>query len=157
MMGASRKHDNKGIYFAHVRDRSLSLPPDRRRVGVSFSCGFFFFVFRSFTGSESFSRTGRRRQPFHRHRRWPGGSNATLRALHLPERRQLDLVRRRRVVEALIAQGYVVGGYCEPRPMVERVERVNGFCDWWTRDNQPRRTGDFCSSVGVMGRDIELP
>jgi glycogen debranching enzyme len=61
-----------------------------------------------------------------------------------------------RVVEALIEQGYIADAYRELLPMVERVERVNGFYEWWTRDDQPRGSGDFRGSAGVLGRDIEL-
>jgi hypothetical protein len=61
-----------------------------------------------------------------------------------------------RVVEALIEQGYMADAYRELRPMVERVQRVNGFYEWWTPDNQPRGSGDFHGSAGVLGRDIEL-
>ncbi len=61
-----------------------------------------------------------------------------------------------RVVEALIEQGYIADAYRELRPMVDRVQRVNGFYEWWTRDNQPRGSGDFRGSAGVLGHDIEL-
>ncbi len=61
-----------------------------------------------------------------------------------------------RMVEQLIEQGYIAEAYRELRPMVERVKRTGGFHEWWTRDNQPRGSGDFRGSAGVLGRDIEL-
>jgi Glycosyl hydrolase 36 superfamily, catalytic domain len=61
-----------------------------------------------------------------------------------------------RMVEALIEQGDIADAYRELHPMIERVERVNGFYEWWTRDNQPRGSGDFRGSAGVLGHDIEL-
>jgi hypothetical protein len=61
-----------------------------------------------------------------------------------------------RMVRQLIEQGYVAEAYRELQPMVERVKRTGGFHEWWTRDNQPRGSGDFRGSAGVLGRDIEL-
>ena len=61
-----------------------------------------------------------------------------------------------RMVQQLIEQGYIAEAYRELRPMVERVKRTGGFHEWWTRDNQPRGSGDFRGSAGVLGRDIEL-
>lgn len=60
-----------------------------------------------------------------------------------------------RMVQQLIEHGYIAEAYRELRPMVERVERTGGFHEWWTRDNQPRGSGDFRGSAGVLGRDIE--
>ena len=60
------------------------------------------------------------------------------------------------MVRQLIEQGYVAEAYRELQPMVERVKRTGGFHEWWTRDNQPRGSGDFRGSAGVLGRDIEL-
>jgi cellobiose phosphorylase len=61
-----------------------------------------------------------------------------------------------RMVEALVQQGDIADAYRELRPMVERVKRTGGFHEWWTRDNQPRGSGDFRGSAGVLGKDIEL-
>lgn len=61
-----------------------------------------------------------------------------------------------RMIQALIEQGDIAEAYRELRPMVERVRRVGGFYEWWSRDNQPRGSGDFRGSAGVLGRAIEL-
>jgi hypothetical protein len=60
------------------------------------------------------------------------------------------------MVRDLIEQGDVADAYREIRPMVDRVERVNGFYEWWSRDNQPRGSANFRGSAGELGRDIEL-
>jgi hypothetical protein len=61
-----------------------------------------------------------------------------------------------RMIQALIQQGYVEEAYRELRPMVERVKRTGGFHEWWSRDNQPRGSGEFRGSAGVLGRAIEM-
>lgn len=61
-----------------------------------------------------------------------------------------------RMVQALIEQGDVADAYREIRPMADRVQRVNGFYEWWTRDDQPKGSANFRGSAGVLGRDIEL-
>jgi hypothetical protein len=61
-----------------------------------------------------------------------------------------------RMVRDLIEQGDIADAYREIRPMVDRVERVNGFYEWWSRDNQPRGSANFRGSAGELGRDIEL-
>lgn len=61
-----------------------------------------------------------------------------------------------RMIQALIQDGYIAEAYRELRPMVERVKRTGGFHEWWSRDNQPRGSGEFRGSAGVLGRAIEL-
>lgn len=61
-----------------------------------------------------------------------------------------------RMVQQLVKQGRVAEAYAELRPMVERVKRTGGFHEWWSRDNQPRGSGEFRGSAGVLGRAIEL-
>ena len=61
-----------------------------------------------------------------------------------------------RMIQALIKEGYIAEAYRELRPMVERVKRAGGFHEWWSRDNQPRGSGEFRGSAGVLGRAIEL-
>jgi hypothetical protein len=36
------------------------------------------------------------------------------------------------------------------------VQRVGDFHEWWSRDNQPRGSGQFRGSAGVLGRAIEM-
>jgi len=61
-----------------------------------------------------------------------------------------------RMIQQLVKQGYVAEAYRELQPMVARVQRTGGFHEWWSRDNQPRGSGDFRGSAGVLGRAIEL-
>ncbi|MFO1500510.1 MAG: endo-1,4-beta-xylanase [Verrucomicrobiota bacterium] len=59
-----------------------------------------------------------------------------------------------RMVQQLALRGRVTDAYQELRPMVERVQR-HGFHEWWSRDNQPRGSGQFRGSAGVLARAIE--
>jgi hypothetical protein len=61
-----------------------------------------------------------------------------------------------RMIQALIKQGAISEAYRELRPMVDRVKRTGVFHEWWSRDNQPRGSGEFRGSAGVLGRSIEL-
>ncbi len=61
-----------------------------------------------------------------------------------------------RMVRDLIEQGFIADAYREILPMLDRVQRVNGFYEWWTPSNQPRGSGNFRGSAGELGRDIEL-
>ena len=61
-----------------------------------------------------------------------------------------------RMVQDLVNEGDAADAYREIRPMVARVDRVGGFYEWWTRDDQPRGSTKFRGSAGVLGRDIEL-
>ncbi|MFM1944558.1 MAG: hypothetical protein RI897_3540 [Verrucomicrobiota bacterium] len=55
-----------------------------------------------------------------------------------------------RMIQQLIRLGMVEDAYRELLPMVERVERHGGFYEWWTPDNQPRGSGQFRGSAGVL-------
>ncbi len=59
-----------------------------------------------------------------------------------------------RMVQQLIAYGMIEDAYTELKPMVSRVIRKNGFYEWWTRDNQPKGSGQFRGSAGVLGLAI---
>lgn len=61
-----------------------------------------------------------------------------------------------RMVQQLIANGMVEEAYTELRPMVRRVIRHDGFHEWWTRDNQPKGSGRFRGSAGVLGQAIRM-
>ena len=61
-----------------------------------------------------------------------------------------------RMVQQLIRYGFVEEAYRELKPMVTRVLKHDGFYEWWTRDNQPRGSGQFRGSAGVLGRAIEM-
>ena len=59
------------------------------------------------------------------------------------------------MVQQLIEQGLIDDAYQELKPMIERVKR-DGFHEWWSQDNQPRGSGQFRGSAGVLVRAIEL-
>lgn len=61
-----------------------------------------------------------------------------------------------RMVQDLINEGDAADAYREIRPMMDRVERVGGFYEWWTPDDRPRGSSNFRGSAGVLGRAIEL-
>jgi hypothetical protein len=61
-----------------------------------------------------------------------------------------------RMIQELVKQGYIAEAYRELQPMVERVKRTGGFYEWWSRDNQPRGSGEFRGSAGVLGQAIEM-
>jgi Glycosyl hydrolase 36 superfamily, catalytic domain len=61
-----------------------------------------------------------------------------------------------RMVQDLIEESDIADAYREIKPMVDRVERVGGFYEWWTPDNQPRGSAGFRGSAGVLGHDIDL-
>ncbi len=59
-----------------------------------------------------------------------------------------------RMVQQLAAHGLYAEAYDELRPMVNRVVKHAGFYEWWTPDNQPRGSGQFRGSAGVLGKAI---
>jgi hypothetical protein len=60
------------------------------------------------------------------------------------------------MIQQLVRAGFVEEAYRELKPMVVRVQRVGDFHEWWSRDNQPRGSGQFRGSAGVLGRAIEM-
>ena len=61
-----------------------------------------------------------------------------------------------RLVQTLIRNGFVDEAYREILPMVQRVLAHDGFYEWYTRDNQPRGSGTFRGSAGVLGKAIQM-
>lgn len=59
-----------------------------------------------------------------------------------------------RLIRQLLRHGLVEEAYLELKPMVSRVIKHNGFFEWWSRDNQPRGSGLFRGSAGVLGQAI---
>ncbi len=55
-----------------------------------------------------------------------------------------------RTVRQLARHGHVAEAYQELVPMLERVIRHEGFYEWWTLDNQPKGSGQFRGSAGVL-------
>lgn len=59
-----------------------------------------------------------------------------------------------RMVVALARMGLVAEAYEELRPMVRRVLQNQGFHEWYDVYNQPRGSGSFRGSAGVLGQAI---
>lgn len=60
-----------------------------------------------------------------------------------------------RLIRQLLRAGLVEDACRELKPMISRVLRHGGFFEWWTRDNQPRGSGQFRGSAGVLGIVIQ--
>lgn len=61
-----------------------------------------------------------------------------------------------RMIQQLIAYGYIGQAYQECLPMLERVRVNNGFFEWYTIENQPSGSGTFRGSAGVLGKAIQM-
>jgi hypothetical protein len=61
-----------------------------------------------------------------------------------------------RMIQALISNGFVEEAYREVLPMIERVQKNNGFYEWYSVDNKPRGSGTFRGSAGVLGKAVEM-
>lgn len=61
-----------------------------------------------------------------------------------------------RMIQQLIAYGYVEQAYQESYPMFERVRQNDGFFEWYTVDNKPSGSGTFRGSAGVLGKAVQM-
>lgn len=61
-----------------------------------------------------------------------------------------------RMVQQLIAHGFVKEAYEELLPMTDRVLAQNAFYEWYTPDGQPKGSGDFKGSAGVLAKAIKM-
>jgi glycogen debranching enzyme len=61
-----------------------------------------------------------------------------------------------RMIQQLIAYGYIQQAYQECLPMIQRVKTNEGFFEWYTIDNQPSGSGTFRGSAGVLGKAIQM-
>jgi hypothetical protein len=55
-----------------------------------------------------------------------------------------------RTVRQLARTGHVEEAYRELNPMLDRVIKHQGFFEWWTPGNQPKGSGKFRGSAGVL-------
>lgn len=55
-----------------------------------------------------------------------------------------------RMISALIKYGYYEEAYTSLRPMLQRVIDHNGFYEWWTPSGEPKGSGMFRGSAGVL-------
>lgn len=61
-----------------------------------------------------------------------------------------------RMIQQLIKAGYVHEAYEQIQPMVQRVKDNNGFFEWYSINNEPRGSGTFRGSAGVLYKAIEM-
>lgn len=61
-----------------------------------------------------------------------------------------------RFVQALIQRGAIEEAVLELEPMVARVIANDGFFEWYSRENEPRGSGSFRGSAGVLVRAIQM-
>lgn len=61
-----------------------------------------------------------------------------------------------RMIQQLIKNGYVKEAYEHMQPMVKRVKDNNGFFEWYTVNNEPKGSGTFRGSAGVLWKAIQL-
>ncbi len=61
-----------------------------------------------------------------------------------------------RMIEQLIAHGFVQQAYDEMQPMIERFMRDGRFYEWYSRDNKPAGSADFKGAAGVLAKAIDM-
>ena len=61
-----------------------------------------------------------------------------------------------RMIQQLIANGYVKEAYEEVRPMIERVVKNKGFYEWYGQGGVPSGSGHFKGSAGVLCKAIQM-
>lgn len=60
-----------------------------------------------------------------------------------------------RMIQQLIKNGFVKEAYEHIQPMVKRVKDNNGFFEWYTVNNEPKGSGTFRGSAGVLWKAIQ--
>ncbi len=61
-----------------------------------------------------------------------------------------------RMIQELIKNGFVEEAYLQMQPMVKRVKDNNGFFEWYTVKNEPKGSGTFRGSAGVLFKAIQM-
>ncbi len=61
-----------------------------------------------------------------------------------------------RMIQQLVKYGFYQEAYEQLIPMTDRVEKNNGFYEWYTVDNKPTGSGTFRGSAGVLFKAIEM-
>lgn len=61
-----------------------------------------------------------------------------------------------RMIQQLIRYGFVQEAYDELQSMVKRVRENDGFFEWYTKDNEPKGSGTFRGSAGVLYKAIGM-
>ena len=61
-----------------------------------------------------------------------------------------------RMVQQLISNGFYQEAYESLSPMLDRVIKHDGFYEWWTPSGNPKGSGKFRGSAGVLWKAIEM-
>jgi hypothetical protein len=61
-----------------------------------------------------------------------------------------------RMIQQLIAYGFVAEAYALAKPMFERVLENDGFYEWYTMDGTPEGSANFKGSAGVLAKSIAM-
>jgi predicted alpha-1,2-mannosidase len=61
-----------------------------------------------------------------------------------------------RMIQQLARYGLIEEAYRELEPMLDRVIKNDGFYEWYTRTNEPRGSGTFRGSAGVLAKAIRM-
>lgn len=61
-----------------------------------------------------------------------------------------------RMIQQLVANGFVEEAYDEIRPMIDRVIKNQGFFEWYGMGGVPCGSGHFKGSAGVLAKAIEM-
>jgi len=61
-----------------------------------------------------------------------------------------------RMIQELIKNGFVEEAYQQMQPMVKRVKDNDGFFEWYSVNNEPRGSGTFRGSAGVLYKAIKM-
>ncbi len=61
-----------------------------------------------------------------------------------------------RMIQQLVADGFVEEAYDEIRPMIDRVIKNQGFFEWYGMGGVPSGSGHFKGSAGVLAKAIEM-
>jgi hypothetical protein len=61
-----------------------------------------------------------------------------------------------RMIQQLVRHGFVEEAYQQLLPMTKRVVENDGFFEWYTVSNEPKGSGTFRGSAGVLYKSIEL-
>lgn len=61
-----------------------------------------------------------------------------------------------RMIQQLVANGFIEEAYAEIRPMIDRVIKNQGFFEWYGMGGVPSGSGHFKGSAGVLAKAIEM-
>jgi len=61
-----------------------------------------------------------------------------------------------RMIQQLIKYGFTQEAYEHIQPMVKRVKDNDGFFEWYTVTNEPKGSGTFRGSAGVLWKSIKM-